>query len=127
MTLDSEDFVSSLVDIRETGEKYQIIADIPGIAREDIQIRVENESLSFHGQRAYAAQVSDNEVWHYKERPLKFGRRFRLPKDVNMDKITAVAADGILVIDLPKMDFAKENKKNVRVSGVSSSRLRSLL
>jgi HSP20 family protein len=101
------------VDIYDNGEHLVITAELPGIDKEDIDIDVKNGVLTLKGERS-----SDNEVkeekYYCRERTFgKFERVFRLPADVDPEKISADYKDGILKIDIPKPEEQKPKQITV--------------
>lgn len=105
------------VDIFET-EAHEIVlkAELPGIQREDIDIRVENSLLTIRGERK-REQEAKQEAYHRVERVYgAFSRSFALPSTVNTDKVSAEFKDGVLTITLPARDEAKPRQIQVKVT-----------
>ena len=95
------------VDIYDSDEHIIITAELPGIHKKDIVIDVKDGVLTLKGERS-----SDNEIkeenYYCRERTFgKFERVFRLPSDVDPEKISADYKDGILKIDIPKSEEKK--------------------
>ena len=95
------------VDIYDNDEHIVIKAELPGIHKKDIVIDVKDGVLTLKGERS-----SDNEIkeekYYCRERTFgKFERVFRLPADVDPEKISADYKDGILKIDIPKPEGKK--------------------
>ena len=95
------------VDIYDSDENIVITAELPGIDKKDIVIDVKDGVLTLKGER-----FSDNEIkeekYYCRERTFgKFERVFRLPSDVDPEKISADYKDGILKIDIPKPEGKK--------------------
>ena len=95
------------VDIYDNDEHIVIKAELPGIHKKDIVIDVKDGVLTLKGERS-----SDNEIkeenYYCRERTFgKFERVFRLPSDVDPEKISADYKDGILKIDIPKPEGKK--------------------
>lgn len=85
-------------DIAEDSGRFVLSADLPGLAQEAIEIRVEDSIVTVSGER-------DEGLPNYsrRERPHgKFQRRFRLPDNVDQEAINATYTNGVLVITLPK-------------------------
>ena len=92
------------VDIYDNDEHIVIKAELPGIDKKDIVIDVKDGVLTLKGERS-----SDNEIkeekYYCRERTFgKFERVFRIPADVDPEKIRADYKDGILKIDIPKSE-----------------------
>jgi HSP20 family protein len=95
------------VDIYDSDEHIIITAELPGIHKKDIVIDVKDGVLTLKGERS-----SDNEIkeenYYCRERTFgKFERVFRLPSDVDPEKISADYKDGILKIGIPKPEGKK--------------------
>jgi HSP20 family protein len=104
------------VDIYEN-DKHEIVlrAELPGLKREDLDIRVENNTLTLRGERKRDAEVKQ-ESYHRVERSYgAFSRSFSLPTTVNTEKVQATFADGVLTITLPIREEAKPRQIQVQV------------
>ncbi|MFN7973230.1 MAG: Hsp20/alpha crystallin family protein [Acidobacteriota bacterium] len=98
------------VDIRETPEEILLSADVPGLGKEDINITVENNTLTLSGERRFEKDVKE-ESFHRVERSYgAFSRSFALPGSVQLEKIAANFKDGVLTIRVPKEERAKPKK-----------------
>ena len=104
------------VDIYEN-DQHEIVlrAELPGLKREDLDIRVENNTLTLRGERKHDAEVKQ-ESYHRVERAYgAFSRSFSLPTTVNPEGVTATFADGVLTITLPMREEAKPRQIQVQV------------
>lgn len=87
------------MDISEEEDKYFVGMDIPGLAKEDVAIKVENGVIKIEGERKEVHKGK----FHHSERAFgKFLRSFSLPDDVDSSKIEAKVANGTLELVLPK-------------------------
>ena len=105
-----------VVDIYEN-DKHEIVlrAELPGLKREDIDIRVENNTLTLRGERKRDAEVKQ-ESYHRVERIYgAFSRSFSLPTTVNTEKVSATFTDGVLTITLPFREEARPRQIQVQV------------
>lgn len=100
-----------VVDILEEEDKFSIVAEVPGLTLEDINVEVDNHVLTIEKGES----VNNKEVnYILKERkPLEFKRRFTLPENVDEDKIQGSIKNGILTINIPKKEIPKAKKINV--------------
>ncbi len=90
------------VDIVEEKSRFVLRADVPGLKAENINISMEKGVLSVSGQRQPSA-TDEGETLQLRERSSgDFERHFTLPESANADGISAVCADGILEIAIPK-------------------------
>jgi HSP20 family protein len=105
------------VDIFETKDHEVVLrAELPGLKREDIDIRVENSTLTLRGERKQEQEV-DKENYHRVERSYgTFTRSFSLPTTVDTEKVSAAFADGVLTVTLPTREEAKPRQIQVQIS-----------
>jgi HSP20 family protein len=106
---------SPAVDILETEDAVSLKADLPDVKTEDIDIRVENGTLTLKGLRKF---VRDENVkgYHRIERSYgEFIRTFALPSSVETDKVGAAYNNGVLTITLPKKETAKPRQVKVEI------------
>ncbi|USQ14863.1 Hsp20/alpha crystallin family protein [Legionella lytica] len=106
---------SPLVDIKEEKDCFLVIADVPGVNKEDIDISLENHVLTLKGQRQFE-QTEHHQGYTRRERTQgQFYRRFSLPQTADDAKITARYAHGVLEIRIPKREAATEKKIEISV------------
>jgi HSP20 family protein len=105
------------VDIFDTGNHELVVkAELPDMKREDIEITVENSSLTLRGEKRMDASVKD-EHYHRIERAYgTFTRTFSLPPTVDASKVGAEYKNGVLTIRLPIREEAKPKQIQVHVS-----------
>ncbi len=104
------------VDIFENKDHEIVLrAELPGLKREDIDIRVENSTLTLRGERKQETEANQDN-YHRVERSYgSFSRSFSLPTTVNTEKVSATFADGVLTITLPTREEAKPRQIQVQV------------
>ena len=94
------------VDISENDGQYLVKADIPGVAKEDIKITVDNDVLTIQGERKQE-QEEENKHFHRVERFYgSFIRSFTLPDDADAAALKAAAQEGQLTVTIPKKTSA---------------------
>lgn len=105
------------VDIFESGNKELVIkAELPAMTREDIDVTVENQTLSIRGEKKFNHEVKD-EQYHRVERTYgAFSRSFTLPLTVDVTQVAAEYKDGVLTITLPLREEAKPKQIKVEVA-----------
>ncbi len=105
------------VDIYENAnEEIVLKAELPGIGREDIDLRVENNTLTIRGERKREQEVKQ-EQYHRVERSYgAFSRSFALPTRIDTDKVRAEFKEGVLTITLPVKAEAKPRQIEVAVN-----------
>jgi len=98
------------VDIQETTDGYRLVAELPGLTRDDINITLENNVLRLSGERKFEKDAN-KESYHRIERTYgQFTRAFALPQQVNPEGVQAAFENGVLTITVPKAEQAKPRK-----------------
>ena len=95
------------VNIKEGEDGYRLELAVPGMAKEDFQIKLDQDVLSISSEKKEEA-TEDNKEYRRQEFSYQaFERRFNLPEDVDSEKITANYVNGVLFIEIPKREEAK--------------------
>ncbi len=106
---------SPAVDIFETEDNLVLKADLPGLRSEDINVRVENQTLTVAGERKFE-EGKEEKGFHRIERPYgSFVRSFVVPNTFDTDRINAEYKDGVLTVSLAKKETAKPRQIRVDV------------
>ena len=101
------------VDIQETADGYKLLAELPGLTKDDINITLENNVLRLTGERKFEKDVK-KESFHRVERTYgTFSRAFALPQQVNAEGVQAGFENGVLTILVPKAEQAKPRKISI--------------
>jgi HSP20 family protein len=95
------------VDIFENAEEYRVVADLPGVRQEDIDIDLERGELIVFAKRQVARE---GEALALGRAEGDFRRVFRIPEDLDRAKVEASFDDGVLQIRLPKSERAKPRR-----------------
>jgi HSP20 family protein len=104
------------VDIFETDNELVLKADTPGIDLKDIDIRIENGTLTLKGERKFEREEK-NKGFHRLERSYgSFVRYFTIPDTVDAETVKADYQQGVLTVTLPKKEIAKPKAIKVQVS-----------
>ena len=106
------------VDIFEN-DRHELVltAELPGMTREAIDIRLENNMLTIRGERRKATDTKD-EQFHRVERAYgAFSRSFALPATVDVNRVAADYKDGVLTVTLPTREESKPRQIQVQVNG----------
>ena len=91
------------IDVYETEDRYVVTAEVPGVARDGIDVAVQDNHLRLRGTRTAAAPSQDALHFHQVERGYgSFERTFRFAEPVVTEQISADLRDGVLTITLPK-------------------------
>ena len=98
------------VDLSEEGDRIILRAEVPGVAREDIEVQVERGTITLRGEKKQEKNV-ESENAHLVERFYgSFSRSFVLPTTIDPARIEANYKNGVLEVILPKADEAKPKK-----------------
>ncbi len=104
--LENESWIAPLVDIYETDDDYVLIANMPGVNREDVKIKLEDGDLIIMGRKR--STEDENRRYLMKEiDSSNYYRKFKLSESVDDDKIDASMEKGRLKIHLPKVERVK--------------------
>jgi len=103
------------VDISETKDKFIVKAELPGLEAKDVNVSISGDVLIIKGQKKKEEEEKD-EHHHYVERySVSFQRSFRLPVNVQSDKVEATFDKGVLRVELTKAEEAKKKQIEVKV------------
>jgi HSP20 family protein len=104
------------VDIKETENEIVLHADVPGIDEKDIDIKLEDGTLTLKGERKFE-QEKKGEGYHRIERGYgSFVRCFSVPDSVDPEHVKAAYKNGVLTVTLPKKEVAKPRSIKVAVN-----------
>ncbi len=102
------------LDIVESGDQTVIVAEIPGVQKEDVKLSVEKDILTIQASRKTNA-LPEKGTWLRNEiRTGEFSRSVRLPKGVDSGKISAELNNGILKVTLPKSEVVKPREIQIK-------------
>jgi HSP20 family protein len=108
--------ITPRVDIAEEEDRYHLKADLPGIDKKDIEVKIENGVLTISGERKSETRKDEKGRYSYYERSYgKFSRSFGLPEHVDTSTIDAHYKDGVLEVNLKKLPQAKPKAIEVKV------------
>jgi HSP20 family protein len=106
------------VDIQETEHELVLKADVPDVDMKDIDVRMENGTLTLRGERKFETNKNEG-GWHRVERSYgTFERAFTLPDTVSPEGVKADYKNGVLTVTLPKKEIAKPRQIKVQVASV---------
>jgi HSP20 family molecular chaperone IbpA len=101
------------VDIYETSDALMLVADMPGVSTENLDVRVDEDLLTIQGKSRHA--VPGNPI--YREFDLTgFFRQFEIGDEIAREKIDADLKYGVLALRLPKTEKSKQKRIDVKVS-----------
>jgi HSP20 family protein len=103
------------IDILEREGKLVVRADLPGVKREDVEVRVEGETLVIHGHRHEETEINEKDYHHSERRTGTFTRTLALPEASSPEAIEATYKDGVLEITVPKPTAAEATPVQIAV------------
>jgi HSP20 family protein len=109
------------VDIYDDGEKVLIKLEIPGVKQEDVDIRVENQTLSVRGERKYDSEEKKEHFQRVERHYGSFYRSFSLPISVDTENIGATYEAGVLKLELKKKASAQPRQIKIGVAPVAEA------
>ena len=105
------------VDIYQNGEHELVLkAELPDMSREDIDITVDNGTLSIKGEKKFASDAKEDQFHRVERRYGAFSRSFSLPPAVDPGKVAADYKNGVLTVRLPLREEAKPRQIKVNIA-----------
>ena len=90
------------IDLVENENEFVVKANVPGIAKEDLKVQVEENSLVLKYDKEEKEEHTEDNVIKSERRHTSFKRVVEIPSAFDADKISATSADGVLTVSLPK-------------------------
>src|SRR4029079_6651836 len=105
------------VDIYQNGDHELVLkAELPEMTREDIDITVDNGTLTIKGEKKFSNEVKEDQFHRIERRYGTFSRSFSLPQTVDTAKVAADYRNGVLTVRLPLREEAKPRSVKVDVA-----------
>ena len=106
-----------VIDLHENEDSYTVRAEVPGVKKEDIDITVHDGLLTINAESHYQHEdKEEGRVIHQERRYGKYVRNIRLGKDVDDSNVKANYKDGVLELELPKVEEVKPKKIEIAVN-----------
>ncbi len=105
------------VDIYETENELVVKADLPDLQDKDIDVRVENNTLTIRGERKFEKDVNEDNYLRVERTYGPFMRSFSLPNTVSSESIRAEYRNGVLTLHMAKREESKPKQIKISVSG----------
>jgi HSP20 family protein len=103
------------INVEENDDGYEVTAELPGMTKDDIDIDLKGELLTIRGEKKIAEEKKEKN-YHVCERVYgKFARTIRLPEHIDRGKIDAEYKDGVLKLNIPKIEEVKPKEIKVKV------------
>ena len=104
------------IDVFEKDEKLVIRAEVPGVKRDDIQVRVENGELVLSGERKRETEVGEKNAYRLERVHGSFSRRFRLSDSFDPTNVDATYKNGVLEITVPRSEKSRSRTVEIKVA-----------
>ena len=105
------------VDIYETENEMVVKADLPDLQEKDIDVRVENNTLTIRGERKFEKGVNEDNYLRVEREYGPFMRSFSLPNTVSSEGIRAEYHNGVLTLHMAKREESKPKQIKISISG----------
>ena len=112
-TRDDTLYIAPPVDIFETEDALTVVVDLPGLAMDSVDIRVEDSILTIKGRSNYGSKA---EMLRQEFSLQGYYRQFQLSDEVDQERISAESKNGVLTIMLPKAEKSKPKQIRVKVN-----------
>ena len=109
------------VDIYEDANRLVLKLEVPGIPQEDLQINLENQTLTVKGERKFVNDEKEENFHRIERRYGSFVRSFTLPSTIETESAQANYENGVLSITLPKKEAAKPKQLKIEIGSSGSS------
>lgn len=109
------------IDVIDKDDEVEISAELPGMAEEDIDVRVTDSTLTVSGEKKQEREEGDKGGEHYlaERRYGSFRRTIAIPEGVDQNRIEAGFRNGVLTVHLPKRPEARKPSKKIEVRAES--------
>jgi len=108
------------VDVYEDERNVTLKIEVPGIDEKDIDVRIENNTLTVHGERKFDKEEKEENYRRVERQYGSFTRTFTLPNTVDQESVQADYDKGVLKIKLAKREEAKPKQIKVNVGGAKT-------
>jgi HSP20 family protein len=99
------------VNTRETEDNYHIEVELPGVKKDNVDIKVDGNVLTISGERNVREEVKDEDYHKVESRYGLFSRSFTLPEKVDISRIQAEFENGMLEVAIPKLKIDTSSRK----------------
>ncbi len=103
------------VDVYEDEQKVMLKLEVPGVKPEDLDIQMENQTLTVKGERKFEAEEKEENFHRIERRFGSFVRSFTLPQTVDTGSVAAKYDHGVLAITLKKQEAAKPKQVKIEI------------
>lgn len=103
------------IDVAEDEKGMTLKAELPGLKREDVKIKIREGILTLSGEKKFEEETKKEDYYRLERSYGNFARSFTLPQSVDAEKVKASMADGVLTLSIPKKPEAQEREVDISV------------
>jgi len=103
------------VDIFEEGDDVVVKAELPGMKKEDLDVKLTDNAITISGEKKKEEKIEKKDYYRFERSYGSFTRSFSLPTEVQSDKAKAQFKDGVLEIRIPKTEEAKKKERKILI------------
>ena len=105
------------IDVSENDKEVEVAVEVPGMDQNDIEVNLKDDVLTIKGEKKQEKEEKGKEFYHVERIYGSFYRSLQIPCEVKQDQVKAVFKKGVLKINLPKSEKARENVRKIDVQG----------
>lgn len=109
-------FFSPSVDITEKKSGFEIVADLPGVKKEDIKVHLNDGMLTLQAKTETQSKSEEDKVIRKERRSGFISRSFNVGKSLTADDVKADFTDGVLTIDFPKTPEISDQRQSITIN-----------
>lgn len=103
------------IDVYETSDALVVEAELPGVDPKDVEVSIDEDMLTIKGERKLEKEIKEENYLRVERAYGKFQRSMRLPSEVDVDKIKASYENGVLKVNVPKVEPRKPKTVQIEV------------
>lgn len=103
------------VDVTENDKEVKVIAELPGLTEQDVEVSLSNDVLTISGEKKHEKEDKGENYYRMERSYGSFQRSIPLPVEVQSDKVEATFKNGVLTVTLPKSPQAAQNRKRIAI------------
>jgi len=108
-------FLAPAIDVTEDDTGYKVIAELPGLNREDIDVDIENHFLTIKGEKQTSTEDEEKNFIRRERHFGSFKRTMKLPETADLEKIAATFNKGVLQVSIPKKEDAVSTPQKIDI------------
>jgi HSP20 family protein len=103
------------IDLTDEGEEFVVTADVPGFEKDDVDVRVADDTLSINARREHHTEQQEGTYLQSEREHRSLSERVRFPAAVREDDISATLRNGVLTIHVPKAEATEARGRTVEI------------